>query len=257
MWKKTFSLIGVLLLFGGGYFIFDRYTGSPAFVKKDVDALNKSYAYSSDEFRRACEDMSTFSHVDGLSDGAFIPFGGRTYYYRSYCFQELARQTVNENLCVNVRKRWTLLGDGSGVSAVACRQQVERAREAQAQRENESKNALEQKKQFLASDPMKITKTWVEKLTDDQWRVSVQVEGSLFGQYKFEVRALNINTKYGPIVENSLLQSKSRTLSWTIKRSDIVATSDMLPKIVPISVVLTYSDSGEDTSIGNTSISIE
>lgn len=257
MWKKTFSLIGVLLLFVGGYFIFDRYTASPAFVKRDVDTFNKSYSFSLDEFQRACEDMSPFSHVDGLSDGTFIPFGGRTYYYKSYCYQELARQTVSESFCAKVRERWTLLGDGSGVSKVVCRQQVERARGVQSQIENESKKALEHRSQFLASDPMKITKTWVEKLATDQWRINVQVEGSLFGQYEFEVRAHNINTKYEPIVEDSLLQSKGNIFSWIIKRSDIVSTSDMLPKIVPISVVLTYSDSGEDTSIGNTSISIE
>lgn len=257
MWKKVFSVVGVIIFLGGGYFAFDRYTASYAFVKKDVDTLNSSYSLSGDEFQKACESMSLFSHVDGLTDGALTPFGGKTYYYRSSCYQELARKTTNESFCANVRERWTLLGDGSGVSKAACRRQVEQASETRSQIDTEAKQRDEQRQLFIESNPMKITKTWVETLADDQYRVNVQVEGSLFGRYRFEVKAHSLNKKYNPIIEDSLLQVNSKILSWIIKKSDIASESDVLPKIVPISVLLTHIDSAQDTSIGNTSISIE
>jgi hypothetical protein len=249
------TIIGALI-----FWTFDRYTGSEAFVKKDMDASNRFHLSSFEEARKICDGMSSFSHVEGLTDGAFIPFGGRTYYYKSSCYQELARETLDDSLCQKVSKRWPLLGDGSGVSSSECLRQVTLAHEAQSQRDKEAKHNRD-----VTEGEMEITRAWVDPLTQDQWRVNVQVEGKLFGNYRFDVEASNLEQNKILVSEKTSLQVSNKLFSWVIKKGDLMEESVKGPHIVSLAVSLYYLlPEGIDfpgkeklTSIGNASISVE
>lgn len=125
---KKYIIIFILVLAGFCYGAFLKYTGSRGFVQKNIDALNLSYRYSNAEFKTVCDKMSPFSYVSGLSDGAFLVIGGKTYYYKSRCYQELARRTQDEDLCAKVIERKVLFGDGSGVSPKECRRGIAAAK---------------------------------------------------------------------------------------------------------------------------------
>ena len=54
----------------------------------------------------------------------FNPSNLQTYYFRSSCFQEVAVQMRDENLCDQVKERRSIFFNGSGVSPTACRKAV-------------------------------------------------------------------------------------------------------------------------------------
>ena len=55
-----------------GYFVLMAMTSSERFVRADVATLNRAGQMSNAELGIACEAMSRWSFVSGLSDGAFI-----------------------------------------------------------------------------------------------------------------------------------------------------------------------------------------
>ena len=81
-----------------------------AWAQSDAEVTNQYYRYSNPQLEAACARMSPSSHASGLTDGAFVavPFAGRTYYYQSDCYLELARRTADVAWCAKVRERKTL-----------------------------------------------------------------------------------------------------------------------------------------------------
>jgi len=84
----------------------------------DAQVANNYYKFSDAQLEAVCAGMSPTSYVSGLTAGAWLamPFTGRTYFYRSACYFELARRTGKVTYCQQVKERKTLLGDGSAMS---------------------------------------------------------------------------------------------------------------------------------------------
>ena len=192
--KKVLLITAICLVAALLYWVFLKYTRSTAFVKKDIDALNLTYRYSNEEFRNVCDNMSRFSYVSGLT-GVFIPIPipyGITYYYKSRCYQQLAIQTLDANLCTRVVERKSLFYDGSGVSERECRKEVAMAQE------NDKKQQEEvDKYKFSIEGAAKIvdTETKVEKMSPNSWKVNVSTEGTLFGEYEIKIVRGDVDIK--------------------------------------------------------------
>lgn len=257
MLKKLFVGVGALMVLTITYLLFDKFTASNIFVASDREMLNQIASLSPEKFRESCDALSSFSHVDGLSDGAMGTVGGKTYYYKSYCYQQLAVATLDENPCAKVRKRWAILDNGSGVSEEECRVEVAGAKKAAAERANESaKNAS------VVSGRAKIISTKVTPVTESRWKIEVEVQGDLMGDYRFEVKSVNQDKVLA--TETTTLKEKAKSFSWMIDRTSLVDTTTQLPAIFPIAVSFTYlipkgTEYPTDESlpsIGNATISI-
>ena len=97
-----------------------------AWAQTDAEIGNHYYRFSNAELEAVCARMSPTTYIDGLTDGALlaVPFTGRTYFYQSACYLELARRTFDLAWCPKVRERKTMLGDGSSHSPASCQRLV-------------------------------------------------------------------------------------------------------------------------------------
>jgi hypothetical protein len=89
-----------------------------AWAQTDAEMSNHYYRFSNAELETVCARMAPTAYIDGLTDGVLlaVPFTGRTYFYQSACYLELARRTANLAWCPKVRERKTMLGNGSSHS---------------------------------------------------------------------------------------------------------------------------------------------
>jgi hypothetical protein len=249
-------VVGAVIVYGAFLWL----TGSSAFVREDVDTSNRFYSYSHEDLEKACDAMSSFSYVSGLTDGALIatPFTGRTYYYKSRCYYELARRTGRAEFCKKVKERNVFFGEGSGVSENACLRTVALASDAQAMRTREAERHA-----AAVDGAVKIERTSVAKVTKESWEIRVDTEGSLAGEYRFDVASLNQNRVL--VSETVFIKEPRASFTWIIERSALLDKTSRLPAIFPISVSLNYlmpQGSAEPTqeylsSVGNATLSVE
>ncbi|MEW5895534.1 MAG: hypothetical protein AB1650_07255 [Candidatus Omnitrophota bacterium] len=263
MMKKTGLIAIAFFLAALFYWSFLKYTGSETFVKKDIDALNLTYSYTDDEFKKVCDRMSPFSYVSGLTDALWggVP-GGRTYYYKSRCYQELAVRTLNPGLCKKVIERKSLFNDGSGVSEEGCLRDVALFKENEKKRKWESdqfKSSIEGVARIVQAE------TKVEKVSPDGWKASIVTEGTLFGEYEIEIRLGEMKTLL--VEEKVQIRSEKESFEWIFTGDQFgeAITSSRTGKRIfnmAISLKLIKSDRGTSfgqgylTSIGNVSIDI-
>lgn len=166
-----------------GYGTFLHVTSSYKFVRKDAEFFNQSYAYGLDQMKKACEGMSRWSYFAGPSDGAVqvpIPHG-KTYYYKSRCYLELARKEMSEELCSKAKKRWSLLYDGSGVSKEACVKEVRRLVEMDRGQQQSNRDS-----QAIKAQAIKIDAIAVDRVAAGKWSLRLKMTGQLAGDYKLE-----------------------------------------------------------------------
>lgn len=202
-------------------------------AQTDADAANQFYRLSNEQLAGACAAMSPDTYVSGLTDGAWaaVPFTGRTYYYKSNCYMELARRTARPDLCQYVKERKTLLGDGSSHSPAACERMVASVTAARAQSQRDSERHA---KAILGV--FKILNGTVTALADGNWQVSVQVDGTLKGAYQFDVKGLKGNVS---LATETVELPTTIPLRWTVNRARLIAGA-RLPDIFPIAVSLSY-----------------
>ncbi len=258
------SITGFIFL----YVIFLKYTISNTFVKKDIDALNLEYSYSDEEFEKVCKNMSRFSYVKGLTDGAFgIPMGGKTYYYKSRCYQDLARRTTNNIFCKKVIQRRSFIYNGSSVSEKSCLDEVKKIQESLS---SAQKDVDQFKKTAEGAFEIINSENKVEKISADSWKISVTVKGSLFGEYDFRIIHSDVPLEDWDTLgllasEEIVIKDQKKSFSWIIARDQLDKIFD--PKVNPrqihhiaIKLFLKKSDEGINfdpehlTSIGNADI---
>lgn len=254
--KNLGIMVGAVIAYGAFLWL----TGSSSFVREDADTSNKFYSYSNEDLEKVCDAMSSFSYVSGLTDGALIatPFTGRTYYYKSRCYYELARRTGRAEFCNKVKERDVFFGDGSAVSENACLQTVAMVSDAQAMRMREAERHA-----AAVDGAGKIMQTSVVKVTKESWEIRVDTEGSLIGEYRFDVASLNQNRVL--VSETVFIKEPRASFTWTIERSTLLDKNNRLPAIFPISVSLNYlmpQGSSEPfqeylSSVGNATLSVE
>ncbi len=109
----------------------------------------------------------------------FNPSNVQTYFFRSYCFQQVAVQTRDEKLCDQVKERKTIFLDGSGVSAMACRKAV-----------------IDRKNQDFAErvrpeSVHKIERVEISSAPSGDIEVRVVPAGTVWGTYRFSVSLLD------------------------------------------------------------------
>lgn len=175
-------LLGIVAV---GYWLLMAVTSSERFVRSDVATLNRAGQMSSAELAVACEDMSRWSFVSGLSDGAFNSLGGRTSYYRSSCFMELARTTLQPQHCDHVHTRRALFNSGASLSRGACLQVVSAGLQQRA--ENVQQQAKFNQRKASA---FRLATLTVMADRAGVWTVHAQAQGAMPGNYLFELRNL-------------------------------------------------------------------
>ncbi|MDZ7918696.1 hypothetical protein [Rhodoferax sp.] len=231
---------------------------APALAASDADLAQNLDRYSTSELEAACARMSSRSHVSGLTDGAWmaLPFGGRTYYYRSACYQELARRTGNASWCTRVEERKTLFGDGSGVSPAQCERQVAQVQSDRAEQQaSAARHAAAVKGAFTVRN---VTAT--EQMQGD-WQLQVALEGRLAGRYQLEVARLT--PKRVVLVSEELKLEHDTLQRWLLPRHVVLGPTTP-PMIAPLAVSLSYLPPVDDrivlgphlTSIYNLTLSL-
>ena len=109
----------------------------------------------------------------------FNPSNLQTYYFRSDCFQQVAVQTRDENLCDQVNERKSIFFDGSGVSATACRKAVAEAR---------NKDFAER---VRPESVHKIESIKIESAPSGDIEVRFVPAGTLWGTYRFTISLID------------------------------------------------------------------
>lgn len=200
----------------------------------DAQVANTYYKYSTPELEAVCAAMSPSSYASGLNDGAWmaLPFTGRTYYYRSACYYELARRSLEPRFCNLVKERKTWLGDGSSVSPASCLRMLDAARAAgQAQQADANRHAAQVTGVFQLAEPDLLA------LPDGGWKLTVSTQGALAGSYRLDIELL---TPRRTLVSQNLTLDAPVSRSWTLSRHDVVGSAP-LPAIFPMAISLYYS----------------
>lgn len=186
------------------------YTGSKSFTSEDADKMNQIDSKSEEELLKLCQELSPWSYVSGLTDGAFVPFGGRTYYYRSRCFNELAKRSLNPSYCKEVKRRYSLLGKDD-LSYDNCILELQKA-----VRRKENDELKAQFVKSLKASAHKIIAASFKKNGLKNWSVNVVIEGNQDGDYAIEGKNLSsgkvflnerISLKKGRLEHNLPLQN--------------------------------------------------
>jgi hypothetical protein len=202
-------------------------------AQNDADASNHFHGYSNEKLEQVCAAMSPSSYASGLSEGTWLalPGSGKTYYYKSACYFELARRTGRADVCQKVKERKTLLGDGSTYSQASCERMLagNRATAIQQQSEADAHAAIVQ-------GSFKLCSADASTLPEGNWRVSIQACGSLSGSYRFEVVSLKDQRI---LVAQTVKIAENSSHSWTIDRKQLVGNTP-LPAIFPLAVSLWY-----------------
>lgn len=100
----------------------------------------------------ACQQIDGNEYQSGL---LLNPEGYRTYYTRSVCFQRLAIEYRDANLCKEVRRRYALFSSGWGYSARNCRLLVD-------QKLTEDRDEVRGLRQNYLATPMSMSQLTVE-----------------------------------------------------------------------------------------------
>jgi hypothetical protein len=205
----------------------------PALAQSDAEMFNQLDRVPHTQLEAVCARMSPSSYASGLTDGAWgaLPLGGRTYFYKSYCYQELARRTRQMAVCQKVKERHSLLGDGSAVSQKYCETLVQAAMVSDAQQ-----TAQADRHAAAVRGAFKITRATVTPHASGDWLISVHLEGSLPGNYRLEIESLRERKL---LVEEAAAYDTGRDASWLIRR-DEVTPGLTLPAIVPLGIRLYY-----------------
>ena len=123
-----------------------------------------------------CESIPASSYESFL---IFNPSNIQTYYFRSYCFQQVAVQTRDAKLCDQAIERKAMLLDGSGVSSNACHKAV---------LEQMNKDFSER---VRPESIHKIERVELSTAPSGDIEIKVFPVGSLWGTYKFSVALVN------------------------------------------------------------------
>jgi hypothetical protein len=109
----------------------------------------------------------------------FNPSNLQTYFFRSYCFQEVAVQTRDENLCDQVKERKAIFLNGSGVSPMACRKAVAEIR---------NKDFAER---VRPESVHKIESIKIDSAPSGDIEVRFVPAGTLWGTYRFTISLID------------------------------------------------------------------
>jgi hypothetical protein len=261
---RTLKIAGVALLIAVLYELFALYTASERFVAADRNAINSVSYASLENVRSACEKMSPLSHVDGLLDGNFLvpAYLGGSYFYKSYCYQQLAIRRIDATLCEQVIRRPTLLGHDAGISAASCRRRVAQA--AQARLDSE-KTALAHSAAIAGA--AKIATTEVKRAGPNSWLISVLTKGARAGEYEFAITTARHDFRETDTLgliyrETAYLAEGDNHLLWTVTRDQLFQSLDAGSRpggVYSLSVSLTYLKPADsqfpferiDTGVGN------
>lgn len=216
---------------------------APALAASDADIAQNLDRYRTPELEAACARMSSHSHASGVTDGAWmaLPGGGRTYYYRSACYQELARRTGNASWCAQVKERKTLFGDGSGVSPAQCARQV-----AQVQQDRAEQQASAARHAAAVHGAFTVRHVQATELPQGDWQLTVHLDGDLPGRYRLEVARLN--------PQRTLLVHEERTLErntqqqWLLPRQAVLGPATP-PAIAPLAISLFFLPSADNRAV--------
>lgn len=216
---------------------------APALAASDTDTSQNLDRYSTTELEAACARISSNSHASGLTDGAWmaLPFGGRTYYYRSACYQELARRTGNVSWCTRVKERKTLFGDGSGVSPAQCERQV-----AQVQSNRAEQQASAARHAAGVQGAFTVRNVKATEQPQGDWQLAVNLEGSLPGRYRLEVARLNPQRTI--LVDEEIILERNTQQQWLLRRQAVLGPAAP-PTIAPLSVSLFYLPSADNHAV--------
>ena len=167
------------------------------------------------------------------ADGAILaaPFAGRTYYYQSDCYLELARRTADGAWCAKVRERKTLLGDGSSHTPASCQRMVAVLQASRARTQHSADRHA-----AAVQGVFKIESAQVTALPTGDWLLAVQAAGSLPGRYCLQVDNSRDRSR---LVTQELTLPQPGPLRYTLVRKQVLGTT-ALPNIFPIAVSLTY-----------------
>ena len=204
-----------------------------ALAQTDAELANHYYRYSNPELEAVCARMSPTSHASGLTDGVLlaVPMMGRTYFYQSACYMEMARRTGNLAWCAKVRQRKTLLGDGSAVSLASCQRMVaDLAQDKIRMRQSTDSQAV------AVQGVFKIASAHAKEQAGGDWILVVQTVGHLAGRYRLEVSNSRDRTR---LVAQELNLPQPGDHRLTLPRLQVVG-STALPNIFPIAVSLIY-----------------
>lgn len=245
-YKKTLVIsIGLAVLVS--YIIFFFYVGSTTFLSRELRDFNKvnsdlemsriDFDKWSRDIEKVCDAMSPFSYY--FSTGSFgSGDSGQTYYYKSYCYFELATRTNREDICKKVKGRWSPFANDF-YNEKNCIKNIALGREMNLKQSEESK-----KNSSVVNGAMKISQMSLEKITEDSWRASVITGGDLFGEYRFDVKTqyYNQDTKKILISEKVSIKEPSKSFSWIIKKSDLIGQekSDLNRGLNSVGVDLYY-----------------
>ena len=202
-------------------------------AQSDAEMANHWDSYSADGLEAVCKRISPASYVSGLTDGAWagLPLGGKTYFYKSRCYMELARRTRNLTVCALVKERKTLFGDGTGVSPASCERTVTAAlASGQAQEKLAAQHAA------AVQGAFKIQSLQAQSTPDGDWVLALQTAGSLAGKYQIEIKNSRDNRV---LLTQDLESDHPENLRWTLQRNAVVQSTP-LPAIFPIAVSLYY-----------------
>lgn len=202
-------------------------------AEDDAQVANRLYQYANEQLEAVCAGMLPSSYVSGLTDGAWValPFGGRTYYYKSACYYELARRTGRVEMCKHVRERKTLFGDGAAYSERSCERMVAAAKVA-----SREQQAAADTHAGAVQGAFKIRAVQVATLPNGNWQLTAHSEGLLSGAYRFEIERLN-GRKLLAFQELEL--SAPGSYRWTIEKHELIGSTP-LPAIFPIAISLYY-----------------
>ncbi len=225
--------------------IFPFFCVASALAQGDADAkvAQNLDRYSTERLETACVQMSAHSYVSGLTDGAWmaLPGGGRTYYYRSACYQELARRTGNASWCAKVKERKTLFGDGSAVSPAQCERQV-----AQVQRDRAQQQAWAARHAAAVQGAFTVSGVKASEQAQGDWLLLVTLEGRLPGSYRLEVARLS--PQRAILVNEELSLEADTQRQWTLARQTVLGPTQP-PAIAPLSVSLFYLPAADNQAV--------
>lgn len=224
-------------------YLMSAWLAMPAWAGTDAEVAQNLDRYSPATLETACAQMSARSYASGLTDGAWmaLPGGGRTYYYRSACYQELARRTGNASWCAQVKERKTLFGDGSAVSPAQCERQV-----AQVQSDRAELQARAARHAAAVQGAFTVSGVTASEQTQGDWMLLVTLEGRLPGRYRLEVARL---TPRRTILVNEELHLEGNTQrQWTLARQTVLGPATP-PAIAPLSVSLFYLPAADNQAV--------
>lgn len=204
-----------------------------AWAQTDAEIGNHYYRFSNAELEAVCARMSPTTYIDGLTDGALlaVPFTGRTYFYQSACYLELARRTFDLAWCPKVRERKTMLGDGSSHSPASCQRLV-----ASLQRNQTLIQQSADRHAAAVQGVFKIASAQATELPSGDWRLAVQTVGTLAGRYRLTVESIRERKR---LVTQDLSLPPTGQLHWTLPRKQVLGNT-VLPAIFPVAVSLIY-----------------